>query len=101
MQEKLDLTIVIMNDGGYGVIKKLQNTLHGGRNYFADFLNPDFSELARITGMGFFRCSSAESFGDTIAEAVKRPGPNLVEVEMAKIGEFGNYFPFKPAPAKA
>ena len=28
------------------------------------------------------------------------PGPNLVEVEMAKIGEFGNYFPFKAAPGK-
>lgn len=101
LQEKLDLTVIVMNDNGYGVIKKLQNTLHGGRNYFADFLNPDFSELARITGMGFFRCSSAESFGDTVAQAVKRPGPNLVEVEMEKIGEFGNYFPFKAPPAQA
>lgn len=101
LQEKLDLTVIVMNDGGYGVIKKLQNTLHGGRNYFADFLNPDFEELARITGMGFFRCSSAASFGDTVAEAVKRPGPNLVEVDMGKIGEFGNYFPFKAPPGKA
>jgi acetolactate synthase-1/2/3 large subunit len=100
LQEKLDLTVIVMNDGGYGVIKKLQNTLHGGRNYFADFLNPDFEELARITGMGFFRCSSAASFGDTVAEAVKRPGPNLVEVDMGKIGEFGNYFPFKAPPGK-
>jgi acetolactate synthase-1/2/3 large subunit len=101
LQEKLDLTIIVMNDGGYGVIKKLQNTLHGGRNFFADFLNPDFSELARITGMRFFRCSSADSFGDTVAQAVKHPGPNLVEVDMASIGEFGNYFPFKAAPAKS
>jgi acetolactate synthase-1/2/3 large subunit len=100
LQEKLDLTIVVMNDNGYGVIKKLQNTLHGGRNYFADFLNPDFADLARITGMGYSKCSTAESFGATVAEAIKRPGPNLVEVEMAKIGEFGNYFPFKAPPAK-
>ena len=36
-----------------------------------------------------------------MAQAVKRPGPNLVEVDMASIGEFGNYFPFKAAPGKA
>lgn len=101
LQEKLDLTVIVMNDNGYGVIKKLQNTLHGGRNFFADFLNPDFSELARMTGMGFFRCSTAESFGETVAQAVQRPGPNLVEVDMNKIGEFGDYFPFKAPPARA
>jgi acetolactate synthase-1/2/3 large subunit len=100
LQEKLDLTIVLMNDGGYGVIKKLQNTLHGGRNYFADFLNPDFEDLARLTGMAYFKCSSADSFGDTVAEAVKQPGQKLVEVDMSSIGEFGNYFPFKAAPGK-
>ncbi len=98
IQEKLDLTIVVMNDNGYGVIKKLQNTLHGGRRYFADLVNPDFGEVARLTGMGFWKCSSAESFGATVAAALKRPGPNLVEVEMAAIGEFGNYFPFKAPP---
>ncbi len=98
LQEKLDLTVVVMNDNGYGVIKKLQNTLHGGRRYFADLLTPDLAELARLTGMNFWRCSSADSFGDTVAEAMQQPGPNLIEVEMAKIGEFGNYFPFKAPP---
>ena len=98
IQEKLDLTVVIMNDNGYGVIKKLQNTLHGGRRYFADLVNPDFEQLAKIAGLGFWRCSSADSFGATIADAMKHPGPNIVEVEMSAIGEFGNYFPFKAPP---
>ncbi len=98
IQEKLDLTIVIMNDGGYGVIKKLQNTLHGGRRYFADLVNPDFEQIAKISGMGFWRCSSADSFGATVADALKHPGPNIVEVDMSAIGEFGNYFPFKAPP---
>jgi acetolactate synthase I/II/III large subunit len=95
LQEQLDLTIVVMNDGGYGVIKKLQNTLQGGRRYFADLLGPDLPKLAEMTGMGFWRCETAGSFGATIAEAVNHPGPNLVEVDMAKIGEFADYFPFK------
>jgi acetolactate synthase-1/2/3 large subunit len=98
IQEKLDLTIVVMNDNGYGVIKKLQNTLHGGRRYFADLAGPDLEGLARLCGLGYWKCSSAETFGSTVAEAVKRPGPNLVEVEMAAIGEFDNYFPFKAPP---
>lgn len=98
IQEKLDLTVVVMNDNGYGVIKKLQNTLHGGRRYFADLVNPDFGELARISGLGYWKCSTAESFGATIAEAVRHPGPNIVEVDMNAIGEFDNYFPFKAPP---
>lgn len=98
IQEKLDLTVIIMNDNGYGVIKKLQNTLHGGRRYFADLVNPDFEQLAGIAGLGFWRCSSAESFGATVAQALQHQGPNIVEVEMSAIGEFGNYFPFKAPP---
>ncbi len=98
IQERLDLSIVVMNDNGYGVIKKLQNTLHDGRRYFADLINPNFGELARISGLGYWKCSSADSFGVTVAEAVKRPGPNLVEVDMTAIGEFDNYFPFKAPP---
>lgn len=98
IQEKLDLTIVIMNDNGYGVIKKLQNTLHGGRRYFADLVNPDFEQTAKISGMGYWKVSSAESFGSIVAKALKHTGPNIVEVEMSAIGEFGNYFPFKAPP---
>lgn len=98
LQEELDLIIVVMNDGGYGVIKKLQNTLQGGRRYFADLKGPDLEALAAMSGMGFWRCSSAKTFGKLVAEAVKRPGPNLIEVDMATIGEFDNYFPFKSPP---
>jgi acetolactate synthase-1/2/3 large subunit len=98
IQEKLDLTIVVMNDAGYGVIKKLQNSLHGGRNYFADLVGPDLGELARISKLGFWKCSKADTFGSTVAEALKHPGPNIVEVDMAAIGEFDNYFPFQGAP---
>jgi len=99
IQERLDLSIVVMNDKGYGVIKKLQNTLHGGRRYFADLVNPDFGELARISHLGYWKCTSADSFGVTVAEAVKRRGPNLVEVDMTAIGEFDNYFPFRAPPS--
>lgn len=98
VQEQLDLTIVVMNDGGYGVIKKLQNTLHGGRRYFADLTGPDLEALAAMTDMGYWRCERADEFANTVAEAVKRAGPNLIEVDMAAIGEFDNYFPFKRPP---
>jgi len=94
VQERLDLTVIVMNDGGYGVIKKLQNSNHGGRHYFADLAMPRFEGLAELCGMEFYRCERADAFGETVARALARPGPNLVEVDMARIGEFADYFPF-------
>ena len=41
VQEKLDLTVIVMNDRGYGVIKRIQDATAQGRRFFADLQGPD------------------------------------------------------------
>ncbi len=94
LQEKLDIVIVVMNDRGYGVIKKLQDQLQGGRKFFADMLGPDLGKLAEICGMPFFKVDRSDGLRDSAAAALARTGPCLIEVDMAAIGEYPNYFPF-------
>lgn len=98
IQEKLDLVIIVMNDKGYGVIKKLQNQLQGGRKFFADMIGPDLKGLAGICGIPFFKVERPDGLGDAVAEALARPGPCLVEVDMTRLGEYPNYFPFNTRP---
>lgn len=94
VQEKLDLTVVVMNDRGYGVIKRIQDATQQGRRFFADLQGPDLQKLAALADIPFFRCSSADTFGATIAQALEVKGLTLVEVDMNAVGEFPPYYPF-------
>lgn len=90
-QEKLDMVILVMNDGGYGVIKHIQDLSYGGRRNFGDLLQPDYAGLAELAHMPFFKVTRAADFGSTMGRALAVKGPSFVEVEMAGIGEFPSY----------
>ena len=94
VQERLDLVVVVMNDRGYGVIKRIQDATAEGRRFFADLQGPDLAGLAQLAGIPFHRVETAEAFGPTIARALEHRGLSLVEVDMTKVGEFPAYYPF-------
>ncbi|MDP6352686.1 MAG: thiamine pyrophosphate-binding protein [Alphaproteobacteria bacterium] len=97
-QENVDLVLLVMNDGGYGVIKQIQDVFHDGRHYYADFRNPDLEASAAMAGIPHTRVSSAAELDPAVAAALEVPGPALVEVDMAAIGPFPTYF--VPAPER-
>ncbi len=94
VQDKVDVTIVVMNDRGYGVIKHIQNALYGGRNFYADLMGPDLQTLAATAGIPFHRVTEADKFGPTVAVASRGKGPTLVEVDMNAIGVIPPYAPY-------
>ncbi len=94
VQERLDLTVVVMNDSGYGVIKRIQDATQQGRRFFADLQSPDLNGLAALAGIPFWRVERAEAFGETVAKALAHSGLSLVEVDMRQVGEFPPYYPF-------
>ena len=50
VQEKLDLTVIVMNDRGYGVIKRIQDATQQGRRFFADLQGPDLGQAGGAVG---------------------------------------------------
>jgi len=94
VQEKLDLTVVVMNDRGYGVIKRIQDATQQGRRFYADLQGPELSKLAALSDIPYFRCDRAEAFGETVGKAIAVKGLTLVEVDMNAVGEFPPYYPF-------
>ena len=94
VQENVDLVVLVMNDGGYGVIQHIQDaTCEGRRNYY-DLLGPDLKQLAALAGIPFMRVSEASTLGATLSKALMHKGVTLVEVTMNSIGEFPPYFPY-------
>ena len=94
VQENLDLIVMVMNDRGYGVIKRIQDATQAGRRFYADLQGPDLGKLAALAEMPFFKCDTADSFGATVAHALAVKGPVMVEVDMTAVGEFPPYYPF-------
>ena len=99
VQEGLDMVVIVMNDRGYGVIKRIQDATAGGRRFYGDLEGPDLEKLAGLSDIPYFRVSHADTFGDTVARALAIKGLTMVEVDMTSVGEFPPYFPFNQKPA--
>lgn len=93
-QEKPDLVTMVMNDGGYGVIRHIQDAVADGRQFGHDLLTPDLQGLAALAGLPFFRVSNAEQVGHVVAQALAVKGPAVVEVDMRAIGAVPPYAPY-------
>jgi acetolactate synthase-1/2/3 large subunit len=95
-QEKPDVTVVVMNDRGYGVIRNIQDAKFGGRRYFVDLHTPDMGELARTLGLQFFRAASVQEIPGAVQAAVAHRGPSILEIDMTAIGQFAQRFAGPP-----
>jgi acetolactate synthase-1/2/3 large subunit len=88
VQEKADVTVLLMNDGGYGVIRNIQDARYGGRRYYADLHTPDFGDLARSLTLPYYRVRDLGSVADILRAAFAQRGPVLIEIDMTAIGPF-------------
>ncbi|MFO1171927.1 MAG: thiamine pyrophosphate-binding protein [Hyphomicrobiaceae bacterium] len=96
IQENLDMTILVMNDQGYGVIRHIQDKAVGGRRRFDRISGPDLEGLAKLAGMPYWRVSAPHEFGPKAQEAIAVRGLALVEVDMTAIGDHPPYYPYGP-----
>ena len=94
VQEAADITIIVMNDGGYGVIKHMQDAMCEGRYAHSSLLAPDLLKLAELAGISAWRVSQAGDFGAIVEKAIATKGPTIVDVDMNAIGPFPPYFPY-------
>ena len=85
-QENTDMVLMVMNDGGYGVMRGIQNNYFGGRQYFNELHTPDYQALGESMGVKSWKVGSAEEFKTAIKEAIDLNGPAVIELDMNSIG---------------
>lgn len=76
---KLDLVILILRDGGYGMIKWKQQAMHLS-DFGLDFNNPDFVKLAESFGAKGTRVEKIDDLGKLMDQAFKEKGVHLIDV---------------------
>ncbi|MET8818410.1 thiamine pyrophosphate-binding protein [Streptomyces rochei] len=92
-QERPRLTLIVFNDGGYGVLRNMQAT-YTERRSGVDLFTPDFARLAAACSLPYARIGDASEAAKVIDVAVASDGPTLVEVDLAALGPMRN--PFTP-----
>lgn len=91
-QEKADLLVLLMNDGGYGVIKNIQDADYGSRHCYVDLLTPNFSQLCASMGVRHLKSSDPAQIQAQLRAALAEPGPTVLEVDMKAWGPFTEKF---------
>ncbi|MEK9644605.1 MAG: thiamine pyrophosphate-binding protein [Alphaproteobacteria bacterium] len=100
-QENADISILLMNDGGYGVIKNIADAKYNGNRAYTDILGPDWGKLCESLDIPFWRVTEKDGLGGPLSKALATDGPALVEIDMASVGPFAQAFAGPPARAKA
>jgi acetolactate synthase-1/2/3 large subunit len=92
-EERPWLVIVLFNDGGYGVLRNLQDH-HFGRRSGVDLVTPDFAALASAYGIEHRQLCEPAASAAVLGEAVGLRGPVVVEVDCDAFGPMPK--PFVP-----
>ena len=80
---RLPLTVVLVNNGGYRIIKQRLLAFHSDSNFVGmSFTEPkvDFTGLARSLGPEAIRIDAPADLAVTLHAAFRRPGAKLIEV---------------------
>ncbi|PSL07263.1 acetolactate synthase-1/2/3 large subunit [Cecembia rubra] len=75
----LDLTVIVLNDQAYGMIKWKQEDM-GFDNFGLDYQNPDFVKYAESYGAKGFRPVSDQDFQDILQNCLSTDGVKLIDL---------------------
>jgi acetolactate synthase I/II/III large subunit len=90
VQERANMLVILMNDGGYGVIKNIQDADYGSRHCYVDLHTPDFAQLCTSMGAKHLHLQRPEDTAALLREALAHNTPVVLEVDMQAWGPFAH-----------
>ena len=75
---KLNITVLILNDNSYGMIRWKQANM-GFKDWGLTYGNPDFVEYAKAYGANGYRVESASHLPELLKQCLDTPGVNLID----------------------
>ena len=77
VQERLPVTLLIVDDGGYGMLR-FDQQVFGHPERGVDLVTPDWELLARAFGIEFAEVADADELRTALADASAHSGPSLI-----------------------
>ncbi|MBM4569083.1 hypothetical protein GS489_00845 [Rhodococcus hoagii] len=81
VQAHASVVICLFNDRGYQMLRNIEARIGDGELHDVDLATPDFTHLAAAFGARSQYVSSADGFDAALTEALKVPGPTLIEID--------------------
>jgi acetolactate synthase-1/2/3 large subunit len=81
VQYRAPVVACLFDDGGYGVLRAIQDRSFGGRHIGVDLAAPDFSALGRAFGMDTAAVADAGAFRAAFERALRSDGPFLIALD--------------------
>jgi len=95
-EQDVNVTMILMNDQGYGVIRNIQDDVYGGRKYYSRIFTPRFADIAAGLGVPYRLSGSIEQFKSDLEASLKIDGFSIVEIDMVSVGPFAHSFAGPP-----
>lgn len=83
-QYNLPMIVCVFNDGGYGVLRAIEDGVMGER-FGVDLHTPKFATIAEGMGIANEMVDSAAAFETAFAAAVERDGPTLLDIDLTAL----------------
>jgi len=77
VQERLPVTLLVVDDGGYGMLRYDQQVL-GHPERGVDLVTPDWAQLAASFGIDFTEVADAAHLRTALGDAAARPSPSFI-----------------------
>ncbi|MBT5938328.1 MAG: hypothetical protein HOG95_00265 [Rhodospirillaceae bacterium] len=85
VQHKINVVVVVMNDNGYGNVRRYQKENYGGNFIASDLHQPDFQKLADSFGMFSCIANGPQELETAIKAGIDREEPVLIEVPVGEL----------------
>jgi acetolactate synthase-1/2/3 large subunit len=82
VQHKLNIVIIVIDNGMYGTIRMHQEKNFPGRPYAVDLRNPDFKAMAESFGCAAYVVNKTEDFAPAFKQALQNKIPSLIHVKI-------------------
>jgi acetolactate synthase-1/2/3 large subunit len=83
-EERVAVKVVLLNNARLGLVRQQQQLFYGGRYHASTFrAEPDFAAIARGFGIRAYDLGTGGDADETLACAIREPGPVLVNVPIA------------------
>jgi acetolactate synthase-1/2/3 large subunit len=86
VRHKIPLVTVLMTDGAFGNVRRIQQERFGNRLIACDLTNPDFVRFAESFGAAAERVRSPKELREALRRGfARRDGPTLIEVPVGEM----------------